>query len=144
MLTAAILSEYLEKGLTQVHLDARHLDVMVPPHLAGERQLRLNLSWNFPNSPMFIADDGVHVTLTFGGVGFACVLPYSAIYAVLHPGTTDGRVYVDLIPKDMRAAWAQALEEEGVSQRQAVPEEKPVDTVGVKRRGFTVLKGGKS
>jgi stringent starvation protein B len=81
-----------------VHLDPRRPGVLVPSHLAHGPQLvlQLELDRRGNNDALAIDDDGVSVTLSFAGAPFACVLPWSAVYAMV---AFDGEMTV--WPMDM-------------------------------------------
>jgi stringent starvation protein B len=65
-----------------VRVDARRSGVQVPRQFSEESGLPLNLSWAFRDARMALNERGVAATLTFGGVPFRCLLPWSAIWGI--------------------------------------------------------------
>jgi stringent starvation protein B len=93
----AQLAALLAQGLCTVHLDARQDGVRVPPALRGMDALPLTLSYRFPAVDLLIDEQHVAATLTFGGLPFRCVLPWSAIWACTARGGV-GQAWVEDIP----------------------------------------------
>lgn len=87
------LLRLLERGSVFVHLDPRREGVVVPAWLAKKPPLVLQLGFNFPIPipDLQIDDDGVRCTLSFNRSPFYCILPWSAIYALV---SEDGTVTV--------------------------------------------------
>jgi stringent starvation protein B len=99
-----VLTELLEQGMVLVTLDARCEGVDVPKHLAGDAQLRLNLSYRF-GLPMQLDDEAVTATLTFAGTPYACRLPWNAVY--LFVSHVTGRPI--LFPSDVPSEFATGM-----------------------------------
>jgi stringent starvation protein B len=93
----AQLAALLAQGLCTVHLDARQDGVRVPPALRGMDALPLTLSYRFPAVDLLIDEQHVAATLTFGGLPFRCVLPWSAIWACTARGGV-GQAWFEDIP----------------------------------------------
>lgn len=108
------LLKLLERGSVFVHLDPRREGVVVPPWLSGKPQLVLQLGLNFaiPIPDLVVDDTGVSCTLSFERKPFHCVLPWTAVYALV---TEDGEVTV----------WPTDLPSEIISQPVAVRREGP-------------------
>lgn len=87
------LQKLLARGSVFVHLDPRREGVKVPEWLAARPQLVLQLGLNFaiPIPDLVIDEQGVRCTLSFNRAPFYCVLPWSAVYAVV---AEDGQVTV--------------------------------------------------
>jgi len=87
------LHKLLARGSVFVHLDPRRDGVKVPEWLAGRPQLVLQLGLNFaiPIPDLIIDERGVRCTLSFNRSPFYCVLPWSAVYALV---AEDGQVTV--------------------------------------------------
>ena len=87
------LQKLLARGSVFVHLDPRREGVKVPEWLAARPQLVLQLGLNFaiPIPDLVIDERGVRCTLSFNRSPFYCVLPWSAVYAVV---AEDGQVTV--------------------------------------------------
>ncbi len=72
----------LDRGVTQVHLDARRPGVIVPEQFRQEFHLRLNHSYRFDPPDLQVSDWGVRQTLSFQGRRFTVGVPWSAVYAI--------------------------------------------------------------
>lgn len=105
----ACLEALLENGMVMVQLDASRDGVDVPPHLAGNATLRLNLSLAFQLDTFEIDDDGVRANLSFQGVRHLCVMPWAAVYAVLQHGTERMIVFPDDVPEEAAEEWEAAM-----------------------------------
>jgi stringent starvation protein B len=103
-----LLEKLLDMGMVMVILDARKPGVVVPPSLAADAQLRLNLSHRFP-TPISIDIWGVKAVLTFNGVPFECRLPWEAVYVVFSHTSGDPFVFPDDVPAEAFAAVADAM-----------------------------------
>ena len=105
----------LERGSVFVHLDPRRDGVVVPPWLARQPQLVLQLGLRFaiPIPDLVVDDAGVRCTLSFNRSPFHCTLPWTAIYALV---AEDGQVTV----------WPTELPAELVPQPLPVRKERPV------------------
>lgn len=94
------LDSLLDQGMVQILLDARIGGVVVPPDLAGDLQLRLNLSRRF-GLPIELDTWGVTATLTFSKVPFECTVPWTAIYAIISYVTGEPFLFPDDVPLEM-------------------------------------------
>jgi stringent starvation protein B len=103
-----LVEKLLDMGMVMVILDARRPGVIVPPSLASDARLRLNLSHRFP-TPMSIDTWGVKAVLTFQGVAFECKLPWDAVYVVFSHSSGDPFVFPDDVPAEAFAAVADAM-----------------------------------
>ena len=103
-----LLGDALERGKTQVRVDARRPGCRVPDHIADECQLVLNLSWRFPHANMVVNERGLAATLRFGGQPFRCVVPWSALWGVLVPGAEQLRVWPVDLPEELGGPPANA------------------------------------
>lgn len=72
------LKHRLDRGLTEVLLDATHPDCVLPLEHKANPELCLKLSYRFAGHRMQFDLDALRVTLTFKGVEFRCVLPWEA------------------------------------------------------------------
>lgn len=93
------LEKALEHGRTQVRLDARRAGVRLPAQFEGESMLALNLSWRFPHTEMVINERGFAATLRFNREPFRCVVPWSALFALV-PGEGDPLVWPADVPTE--------------------------------------------
>ncbi len=95
-----VLEKLLEQSMVLVTLDARAPNVMIPSHLQGDPQLRLNLSFRF-GLPIDIGEDGISATLTFGGVPSECFLPWGSVYMFVSHATGQPFMFPADIPPDV-------------------------------------------
>lgn len=93
--------ECLEKGMTQLHLDARRPGVLVPEKLRGDHHLVLNVSYRFDPPDLAVSDWGIRETLSFGGSRFTVAVPWSALYAVASLTTREFYMFPDSMPAEL-------------------------------------------
>lgn len=128
------LLESLEKGMAQVHLDARRPFVAVPERFKDQPQLVLNISYRFDPPDLAVSDWGVRETLSFGGERYTCGIPWSAIFALASVVTREFWMYPDDMPAEVmanavekygggevRAKWPKTKEEEAAAAAKAKP-----------------------
>lgn len=118
-----VVDDLLSRGPVLIHFDARRPDVQVPPRFAREAKLVLRFGHKLtpPIPDLTIDEAGVAGTLTFGGVPFHCVLPWSAIFAAVQDGDQRGMVWPDDIPEDLIDAAGTAGAAEGGNGEPAPP-----------------------
>lgn len=95
------LEQLLELGMVMVHLDARRPGVSVPPELADEAHLRLNVSYRFRPSDLQIDDAGAQITLTFNGVPWLCVLPFEAVFGFTSHISGESLLWLEDVPEEV-------------------------------------------
>jgi stringent starvation protein B len=107
----AVLEELLGKGAVLAHLDARQEGVVVPTAHKSEAGLVLRLGYGLTPPIPDLAFDGdkITATLTFGGVPYACLLPWKAVFALVGEDNR-GAVWQDDMPPEVAARWAAARE----------------------------------
>ena len=114
---------FLEDGWVTIYVDARHPDVVVPPHLKGESRLVLQYGLNMPVpvENLQVTDVGVKATLSFSRQPHDTLIPWPAIYVI---ACTDGRglLYKEDVPAELMAEVSG--EEQGRSEDDKPP--KPV------------------
>jgi stringent starvation protein B len=94
------LLQYLQRGVTMVHLDARRPGVSVPPQYAHDAHLRLNLSYRYSIPDFEIDEHRVQATLSFSGTPFQCVIPWESVFGITsHSG--DGQVWPEDLPTEV-------------------------------------------
>lgn len=100
----SVVDAMLKDGPVLLHLDARRPGVTVPSSLAQDPALVLRVGHNLtPAIPdLTLDDDGVKATLTFRGVPHACVVPWSALFAVTNEAG-QGLVYDKDVPPEVAA-----------------------------------------
>jgi stringent starvation protein B len=94
------LLQFLQRGVTMVHLDARREGVVVPPQYANEAHLRLNLSYRYKIPDFEIDDRRIQATLSFAGKPFQCLLPWDSIFGITSHGG-DGQVWPEDLPGEV-------------------------------------------
>lgn len=122
--------ECLEKGMTQLHLDARRPGVLVPEKFRGQHHLVLNISYRFDPPDLAVSDWGIRQTLSFGGSRFTIAVPWSALYAVASLVTRDQWMFPHDMPEEFAAAAtekAQLPEPEPAERPRAVLREVVLD-----------------
>jgi stringent starvation protein B len=100
-----IVSTMLDGGAVLLRLDARRSGVDVPPGLRVDPRLVLRVGYRLtpPIPDLEVDEEGVRATLAFRGVPHACVIPWTAIYAIV--GEEDGRglVFNEDVPPEVVA-----------------------------------------
>lgn len=103
----ATLESLLQRSAAvDVYVDARRAGVDVPPRLRSDPRLVLRLGYRLtpPIPDLHVGDDGVRATLRFGGVPYGCVLPWTAVYAVLAHGERWVTIWPEDVPPDATLA----------------------------------------
>ncbi len=106
----AVADALLARGPILVHADARRPGVAVPARFVGETKLVLRFGYglNPPIPDLTVDDDGISGTLVFGGVPFGCVLPWSAVFALILDGEARGMVWPEDAPDEPEVVAAPA------------------------------------
>ncbi|MFZ5441595.1 MAG: ClpXP protease specificity-enhancing factor SspB [Myxococcota bacterium] len=141
----------LEKGMTQIHLDARRPGVLVPERFRTEHHLVLNISYRFDPPDLAVSDWGIRQTLSFGGSRFTVAVPWSALYAVASLTTREFFMFPDDMPAELADAATEkaqlppapeadekkgrAVLREVVIERAAGEEEPPKEPTAPPKRG---------
>lgn len=110
----------LQRSTVFIHLDPRREEVRVPSWFKKQPQLVLQIGLNMavPIRDLEVDDEAISCTLSFNRTPHFCVLPWSAIYALVGE---DGRgmVWPDDVPPEV-AAQANAK-----GAQQQTPRKKP-------------------
>jgi stringent starvation protein B len=99
----------LEESSVFVHLDPRKAGVNVPKWFANEPQLILQIGLNMaiPIPDLKVDEDGIRCTLSFNRSPFYCILPWSAIYALVGEAQNDrpapSFIWADDVPPELTA-----------------------------------------
>jgi stringent starvation protein B len=122
---AAALHLYRHQESLYVYVDVTEPGVRVPERLKDRSMVVLQIGARMPNPVKHLvwSDDGFGVELSFGGVGFHCVVPWAAVHALVGQ---DGKGLI--YSPDKVAGFLTALNEEPAPIRPAL----------------RVIKGGKS
>jgi stringent starvation protein B len=110
--------ESLEKGMTQLHLDARRPGVLVPDRFRNDHHLVLNISYRFDPPDLSVSDWGIRETLSFNGVRFIVGIPWSALFGVASLTTREFWLYPDDMPQELAEA---ATEKAQLPPRESEP-----------------------
>jgi stringent starvation protein B len=105
----------LEKGMAQLHLDARRPGVLVPEQLKKEHHLVLNVSYRFDPPDLTVSDWGVRETLSFSGSRFTVGVPWSALYAVASHVSREFWMYPDDMPPELAIAASERINTEALA-----------------------------
>lgn len=114
----------LEQSKVRLHLDPRADGVVVPLQFKRQPQLLLDIGLNLPVPipDLYLDDDKITCTLSFGGRPFYCILPWPSIFAMVGD---DGRgmVWPESLPPEVVAA--QSMPKEAKPKLAAVPPPPP-------------------
>ncbi|MFT3709700.1 MAG: ClpXP protease specificity-enhancing factor SspB [Archangium sp.] len=102
--------ECLDKGMTQIHLDARRPGVLVPEKFRAEHHLVLNISYRFDPPDLSVSEWGIRQTLSFGGSRFTVAVPWSALYAVASLATRESWMFPHDMPEEFVSAATEKAE----------------------------------
>ena len=111
----------LEKGVAQVHIDARRAGVLMPEKYRNDMQVALNLSYNYQPPDLTVNTWGIRETLSFSGNQYKVALPWSCIFAI--GSATGGELF--MYPDEMPAELAQGTVDRGAGRRAAKTAEAP-------------------
>lgn len=118
------MDKLLRDGPVLVHLDPRRPGVDVPGHHRAEPRLVLRFGYGLspPIADLTIDENGLLGTLTFRGVPHRCVVPWTAVFAVVGE---DGRGLV--WSEDVPIEIAQEYARDSRGQTAATPEKNEKD-----------------
>jgi hypothetical protein len=94
-----------------VHLDPRGADVRVPAWLRKQPQLvlQIGLDMPIPIPDLRVDAEGIYGTLSFQRTPFTCVVPWSAVFALLDEAG-KGMLWPESLPPEIAAEVAFELE----------------------------------
>jgi len=103
-----VLLALLEQSSARVHLDPRPADVRVPSWFKKQPQLILEIGLNLPVPirDLEVTDEGVSCTLSFNRTPHFCLVPWSAVYALVGENGR-GMVWPDDIPPEVTVSQQQ-------------------------------------
>jgi stringent starvation protein B len=98
-----VVDRLLNDGPVLIHVDARRPEVSVPERFRGDQRLVLRFGYGLTPAivDLSVDDSSLTGTLSFGGVPHCCVLPWSAIYAVVGESDQKGMVWPDDVPPEV-------------------------------------------
>ncbi len=118
-----VILALLERATVFVHVDPRRQGCVVPMNFKSQPQLVLQVGLNMavPIPDLRVEDAGITCTLSFGGRGFWCSMPWSCVYAMVGE---DGRgmVWPDDLPPEVQAASASAAATAGATKPSPSPQ----------------------
>ena len=120
-----------------VHVNTMSSGVVLPEHLMKTPSVTLKLSYSFAGV-VTVSETGVLAELRFGGVPFACVIPFKAIWAA----TSDAGINsvweqnapIEQLPALLRAGAEQLTQKEPADIDTAIKE--PESPTGKARPNF--------
>ncbi len=128
---------FLNRGSVFVHLDPRRAGVVAPASILARPRvvLQVKRTLSLPLPDISLDDEGVRVTLTFGGEPFRCTLPWTAMFSLV---ADDGEVTVWPLelPRELapdRTPKAVTDTRRGVSVHPGHPVSLPPPAIGVSR-----------
>lgn len=89
-----LFSDWIRDSKVMLVIDATRDDVQVPPQFKNNPELRLDFSLRFGISDFVYDRQSVRCTLSFGGKGFYCVIPWPAIL-MMYAHETRAVVFFD-------------------------------------------------
>ena len=112
-----LISELLEESLVSIQLDPRREGVDVPEAYRGQPALCLNLSRSFHLDVFEVGRLAIEASLSFGGVRYHCVLPYSAIYSIESAALERHYFFPEDVPVELDVGPLRAALEAEVERR---------------------------
>ncbi len=117
------LLQALDRGITQIHLDARRPGVLVPEQYRGNHHLALNLSYRYEPPDLTVTDWGIRETLSFSGRRFTVGVPWSAVYAVLSVVTQEVFMFAEDMPEELMEGATERIGRADLHPAKAPPAE---------------------
>ena len=116
----------MEQGPVLIHVDPRRPGVAVPARFAADPGLRLRFGYGLSPAIANLVIDDLQVagTLSFGGVPFHCVLPWTAVYAVQIDGDSKGSVWPDDVPDVVLAHAAETFDGDDAAESDDIDDER--------------------
>ncbi len=115
----------LEKGVAQIHLDARRAGVIVPEKFRSQHQLVLNLSYRYDPADLTVSEWGVRETLSFGGTGYTVGVPWSAVFGIGSDIAQEFYMYPDDMPHELLAGMVEKIKSMDENQSRPDPDAGP-------------------
>lgn len=109
----------LLRGSVYVYLDPRRSGVRVPPWLAQQPQLVLQVGLDLPVPipDLRVDDHGVFGTLSFSRAPFTVTVPWTAVFALVGDDGM-GMVWPEEMPAEIAAEVEDAAKREGAKKKQ--------------------------
>lgn len=123
----AQILKLLQFGTVMVFIDSRMPSVVVPDHLKGDYQLRLNFDYAYEVSDFRVLPDRLEASLSFNQRNFFCVIPFEAIYLTVSHSIKHGVLFAQSVPIEMLEYFAaEAQREESLKSESSEPKFKVV------------------
>jgi stringent starvation protein B len=108
-----VAGQLLEQGAILVHVDPRRSGVSVPTAFSADPKLVLRFGYGLTPAivDLDLGEEALRGTLSFGGQPHHCVLPWSAVYAVVSEADHRGMVWPDDVPAEALADEAEPAAE---------------------------------
>ncbi len=112
-----VAGQLLAQGAILVHVDPRRAGVSVPAACGSDPKLVLRFGHGLTPAiaDLDVGEEALRGTLSFGGQPHHCVLPWSAIYAVVSEADQRGMVWPDDVPAEALADEPELQEADGAS-----------------------------
>ena len=134
----AQILKLLQFGTVMIFLDSRREGVVVPEHLKGDCQLRLNFDYAYEVADFRILPDRLEASLSFNRENFFCVIPFDAIYMMMCHHLQYGICFNHSIPIEMKDLF---VEKKVSVQRQTYGSDSfPHEHVILERRHLRLVK----
>jgi len=102
----------LQFGTVMIFVDSRHPDVVVPEHLKGDFQLRLNFDYAYEVDDFRVLPDRLEASLSFNQKNFFCVIPFKAVYLLVSHSIQHGVLFTQSVPIEMLEYFASEAQKE--------------------------------
>lgn len=104
----------LQFSTVMIFVDSRRASVVVPDHLKGDYQLRLNFDYAYEVDDFRVLPDRLEASLSFNHRNFFCVIPFEAIYLMVSHTIHHGVLFVQSIPVEMLEYFAAEAKKEDI------------------------------
>ncbi len=123
----AQILKLLQFGTVMIFIDSRMPSVVVPDHLKGDYQLRLNFDYAYEVADFRVLPDRLEASLSFNQRNFFCVIPFEAIYLIVSHSIKHGILFAQSVPIEMLEYFAaEAQREESLKSESSEPKFKVV------------------
>jgi stringent starvation protein B len=119
------LANCLDRGVTQIHLDARRAGVIVPEAFRAQHQLVLNVSYRYDPPDLTVSDWGVRQTLSFQGTRFTVGVPWGALFAIGSDVTQEFFMYPDDMPPELLVGVVEKIKALDEAKERPAPDAGP-------------------
>ena len=132
--------DFMERGVTALHFDARQLTVRVPGHLRDRPWLVLNYSYRYRLKDLEINARGVQASLSFGGVPHPCWVPWSAVFAISDDERSRWALFPDDAPEEFHEQLLESSQEPNTTAETDVGGDRSAPSSAPKRGHLKLVK----